>query len=168
MIISSTSDPYFHVNVTLPIRLVSEANVSGSNHWRFRQARAKAQRAAVAIGLRQLLAPLLTTSYVASGKRKGTRMVTGRCVPPGDTLVVHITRIAPRALDSDNLVGAAKHVRDGVAALLGINDNSPMVSWYVSHKTPASTPLRKGIGAGWGGAEEYATMFDVKAWRMTT
>jgi hypothetical protein len=164
MIISSTSDPYFHVNVTLPIRLVSEANVSGSNHWRHRQARAKAQRAAVAIGLRQILAPLLTWNYVATkrsprradnpGNVKGARMISGRCIPPDATLGIIITRIAPRALDSDNLVGSAKHVRDGIATLLGVNDNSPMISWYVSHKK--------------GGAEEYATMFDITAWAWRT
>ncbi|MFA7279147.1 MAG: hypothetical protein WC100_03535 [Sterolibacterium sp.] len=35
---------------------------------------------------------------------------------------VEITRIGPRKLDSDNLSISAKHVRDGVADALGVDD----------------------------------------------
>lgn len=95
--------------VTLPIRLVSEANAH--EHWRVRQRRAKAQR--------ELAAMLLANAF-------------GR--PPAPPLVVTITRIAPCALDSDNAVGSAKSVRDGVADFLGVNDRSPLVTWVVEQE----------------------------------
>jgi hypothetical protein len=39
-----------------------------------------------------------------------------------DRLVVYMTRIAPRALDTDNLASCAKAVRDSIAEALGIDD----------------------------------------------
>ena len=47
----------------------------------------------------------------------------------GSPLVVTITRIAPRELDDDNLAGSAKHVRDGIADALGIDDRDSRVRW---------------------------------------
>ncbi len=47
-------------------------------------------------------------------------------------LSVTITRIAPSGgLDDDNAVSSAKAVRDAVAAVLGIDDRDPLVSWLV-------------------------------------
>ena len=46
--------------------------------------------------------------------------------------VVHLIRRAPRQLDSDNLEGALKAVRDGIAQALGIDDRSPAVRYVVS------------------------------------
>ena len=43
----------------------------------------------------------------------------------GAALVVTLTRVSPRALDSDNLAYAFKAVRDEVAAYFGVNDNDP-------------------------------------------
>ncbi len=94
--------------VVLPLRLVSEANAH--EHWRIRQRRAKGQRFAAAMACRALCVGLL--------ERCGELRVT-------------IARVAPRALDSDNLVGSAKHVRDGVADALGISDRDPRVEWVV-------------------------------------
>jgi hypothetical protein len=42
---------------------------------------------------------------------------------------VHLTRVAPRSMDDDNLAGGFKSVRDGVADALGINDNDDRVTW---------------------------------------
>lgn len=95
------------VVVTLPIRLVSEANAH--EHWRSRQRRAKAQREAAYVLIRYAL----SHSPVA--------------IPA----TVTITRIAPNMLDSDNCVGSAKHVRDGIADALGVNDRDPRVTWVV-------------------------------------
>lgn len=47
----------------------------------------------------------------------------------GAELVVLLTRVAPRELDSDNLQGALKHVRDGVADALGVDDRDERVTW---------------------------------------
>lgn len=50
---------------------------------------------------------------------------------PAPPLVVTITRVAPRELDDDNLTGAAKYVRDGVADWLGVDDRTSRsgVTW---------------------------------------
>ena len=48
--------------------------------------------------------------------------------------VVRLTRISPRLLDSDNLEGALKAVRDGVADGLGINDRDPRVRYVVDQE----------------------------------
>jgi hypothetical protein len=95
------------------LQLVSEANAH--THWRQRQKRAKAQR---------LLASRVLGPRVAA-------------VKPQLPLAVTITRIAPRPLDSDNAVGSAKHVRDGVADALGINDGDPRVTWVVRQERGA-------------------------------
>ena len=42
---------------------------------------------------------------------------------------VTLTRIAPRKLDCDNLRGALKAVRDGVADWLGVDDGSERITW---------------------------------------
>jgi hypothetical protein len=52
-------------------------------------------------------------------------------VEPTDRLVVLLTRISPRELDDDNLAGALKAVRDGVADALKVNDCDPRVVWLV-------------------------------------
>ncbi len=94
------------------LRLVSEANAH--QHWRVRSARAKAQRTAVTLVLR------------------GTVAAQMMHVAP---LVVTITRVAPSSgLDSDNLVGSGKHVRDAIAGVLGIDDRSPLVTWVVAQE----------------------------------
>lgn len=44
-------------------------------------------------------------------------------------LVVKMTRVSPRMLDDDNLRGALKSIRDGVADRLRIDDRDPRVKW---------------------------------------
>jgi hypothetical protein len=62
-------------------------------------------------------------------------------------LEVHLTRIAPRELDDDNLRGALKSTRDGVADALGIDDRDPRVRW--------------GYGQERGKVREYAVRVEV-------
>lgn len=85
----------------LPLRTVSEANARG--HWSARAKRAKAQRDAT-----RLLCPRWTG---------------------GPLLVVRLTRVGPRELDSDNLTGSLKAVRDGLASWLRLDDATPLVRW---------------------------------------
>lgn len=54
--------------------------------------------------------------------------------PPKPPIVITITRVAPGALDSDNLASSAKHVRDGVADWLGLNDNDKRLRWEYSQR----------------------------------
>jgi hypothetical protein len=97
------------VSFTIPLRTVSEINSHA--HWRARQKRAKAQRSAA----------FMFTMWF------GREMA--RRVEAGGSLIVTITRIAPRSLDSDNLAGSQKHVRDGIADAIGIDDRDPRVEW---------------------------------------
>lgn len=97
--------------VTIPVRTVSEAN--SHEHWRYRQKRAKTQKSAASI--------LIQTSM----------HYRARMLFP---LVVTLTRIAPRTLDSDNLASSQKHVRDGIAMALGIDDRDPRVEWRYAQR----------------------------------
>lgn len=99
------------MKVTVPVRAVSLANVR--EHWTRRSDRARAHRSAAFLSLR--------ATKVAA-------------VLP---CIVLLTRVAPRALDDDNLRGALKSVRDGVADWLGIDDRDPRVKWeYGQRKGP--------------------------------
>jgi hypothetical protein len=102
------------VVVTLPLRLVSEANAH--EHWRHRQKRAREHHAVV--------------NMVATVPMRDAAMHLHR----GTDLVVTITRVAPRMLDSDGAVISGKYVRDAIAKLLGINDNDPRVEWRYAQR----------------------------------
>lgn len=123
------------ISMTIPLRTVSEANAH--THWRERQKRAKGQRDAAGL-------------FVLSEwqRRYGRRLAGLLAVNGIGALAVTLTRIAPRALDSDNLAGSQKHVRDGVADALGINDRDPRVTWLYAQERG-----RKG---------EYAVRIDIR------
>jgi hypothetical protein len=94
------------------VRVESEANAHA--HWRTRQRRARAQHDLVRLALARL------------------DPATFRAAP---RLRVTFTRVMGprgRGFDSDNLVGAFKHVRDAVAAWLGRDDGDPWFDWVVS------------------------------------
>lgn len=110
------------VVLRLPLTLLSEANHAGHAHWSVRQRRAKSQR-----GTAQLSALAVGRALRAAGAIDGPR---GR-VASDWRVSVTITRHGARALDSDNLAGAGKHVRDGIADALGINDRDPACLWSV-------------------------------------
>ena len=103
------------IAVTIPgLRLASTINAR--QHWRARAAAAKRQRAAA-------------------------RLCLSAHPRPTGPVVVTITRVAPRALDSDNLAGACKSVRDGVADWLGVDDGAAeragLVAWRCAQGTQA-------------------------------
>jgi hypothetical protein len=52
-------------------------------------------------------------------------------------LLVVMTRIAPRALDDDNLASALKHLRDGIADALGYDDRDPRVRYRCAQRRGA-------------------------------
>lgn len=95
------------VSICLPIRTVSLSNQR--EHWRVRAKRAKEQRGLV-------LAALL-------------RVLHGRGWSDAERVTVRLTRMSPRGLDSDNLQGALKSVRDGVADALGWDDGDERFTW---------------------------------------
>lgn len=87
------------VEVILPVQTVSEAN--RRDHWAVKAKRVKRHR---------LVARAL-------------------CPAMGLPCVVRLTRLSPGTLDDDNLRGALKAVRDGVADRLGVDDRDPRVTW---------------------------------------
>lgn len=101
------------LTVTIPgLRLVSEANAH--EHWRKRSARAATQRRVTGI--------VLATASATGGHADSP-------------LVVTITRVGSRLMDSDNAVGSAKHVRDAVAKWLGRDDGPNCgVEWRVEQR----------------------------------
>ena len=102
--------------VHLPIATVSESN--RRDHWQVKRKRAKAQRT---------MAATLVPRF-------------------GLPCVVTLTRISPRALDDDNLRGALKHVRDGVADRLGIDDRDPRVEWRYAQRKGAVKAVEVELG----------------------
>lgn len=95
---------------TYPCKLDSAANMR--EHWAAKHKRVAWQRSAgqalaLSIGARRLRAP---------------------------RFVVTLTRIAPRALDDDNLAAAFKAWRDGVADAFGIDDRDPRIVWRYAQR----------------------------------
>lgn len=82
-------------SVWLPVQTVSESN--GREHWAVKAKRTKRQR---------LAAKLL-------------------CPKAELPAVVRLTRLSRGRLDDDNLRGALKAVRDGIADAFGVPDNDP-------------------------------------------
>lgn len=98
------------VRVTIPtMKLVSEANEPGHSIAKAR--RTAAQRSSTSATL---------------------RVMAGAAPAPPCRIV--ITRVFPYQLDSDNLTGSAKHVRDGVADWLGLDDRDPRLEWHVAQE----------------------------------
>lgn len=97
------------VVVVVPIR--AESTLNRREHWAARARRVKAERTAVGWALRPHRPPLLP-------------------------VLVILTRIAPRELDSDNLAAALKGTRDQVAAWLGLDDDRDGrdVAWLVRQR----------------------------------
>lgn len=120
----------------LPIATVSEANSHA--HWRGRQKRAKRQRHT---------ALMIARAHLASIKRLGL------------PLAIVLERRSTGSLDSDNLAGSTKHIRDGITDALqavltsGPRDDSDRLTWHTCQRKPT----RKSKDAG--GAGVMVTVF---------
>ena len=88
---------------TLPIRTVSEANIS--EHWGSRSRRASEQR---------LVARVITAHRISNA-----------ALP----MTITMKRIGPKRMDDDNLARSLKAVRDGIADALGADDGDPRLTW---------------------------------------
>lgn len=97
--------PAIAIRFKCPVRIESEAN--RRDHWAARHRRFAKQRRIVALHL----------------------LALGGFSRPKPPLTVTLTRIGPRALDTDNLAGGCKAVRDQIAAWLGIDDGDPRMEW---------------------------------------
>jgi hypothetical protein len=103
------------LKMDLPIR--TESTLNKREPWHALHRRKKAQLAALALALRPLGVPRLP-------------------------VVVTLTRIGPRLLDGDNLQGALKTVRDGIATWLGHDDAHPEIDWRYRQEIGSTTMLR--------------------------
>mgnify|MGYP003396394007 FL=1 len=119
------------VTVEIPMALPSVANGS-HGHWSTRAKRVKAQRHATLMMLQ-----------VNQGRINSLGGFAGAA------LVVTLTRVSPRSLDSDNLAYAFKAVRDEVAAYFGVNDNDPRIVWKYAQERgkPASVRITFDVAA---------------------
>jgi hypothetical protein len=121
--------------VTVPVRTVSELN--RHEHWRLRQKRAKGQHLAVRDGM---LSSALNRYEAWSRMGRGSTETPRLLLLP---LHVHLTRLATRKLDTDNLAGALKHVRDAVAKFLGVDDgDESKVTWSVGQEPQKGYAVR--------------------------
>jgi hypothetical protein len=68
------------------------------------------------------------------GEYAGRVMFRPRLLARSPFHVVLLTRVAPRALDDDNLAHALKAVRDGVAKGLGIDDRDSRVRYVLDQQ----------------------------------
>lgn len=94
------------LHVSLPIKTRSLLNLR--EHWASRARRTKAHRAATILALRSSRVEL----------------------PKADDQLIVVTLLRyGRRLDDDNLRGALKAVRDGIAEWAGIDDGSPQWRW---------------------------------------
>jgi len=114
-----SAHPFGSAVVTYNCHTVSESNARG--HWAPRAKRAAAQR---------MIAKAQATRYVL------------RALPA----IVTLVRIAPRALDDDNLRGALKATRDGVADAFGVNDRDPRIEWRYGQRRGPPRAFQVEIG----------------------
>lgn len=100
------------MTITVPgLVVVSEANQRC--HWTVRANRFASQKAT-------LLVALTSVGWAKS--------------PPFDRAEVTLTRLGGRGLDSDNLAGSFKAVRDALADWLGVDDGSDRVAWHYGQR----------------------------------
>lgn len=99
------------MKTTVPVRTVSTLNVR--EDWRRRADRAREHR---------------NTAWM---------MLRAMHSTPAVPCTVLMTRVAPRPLDDDNLRGALKAVRDGIADWLGVDDRDPRVKWEYGQRKGA-------------------------------
>lgn len=96
------------VFVSIPVRLVSEANMR--EHWATKHRRKKQQQGVVKL--------MFLTHKV-----------------PQPPVVVAMTRVGARKLDPDNLAGSFKHVQDAMADILGVDDgDESKVTWHYAQR----------------------------------
>jgi hypothetical protein len=106
--------PALAIEIVVPLRVVSELNTRG--HWSRRHRRAAAARDAW----------LLTLHHFGL-----------RGVEVQFPAVVTFRRLGGRKLDSDNLVGAFKHLRDAVSDWMGCDDgDESKVVWVYGEQHP--------------------------------
>ncbi len=110
------------ITYLIPVRTVSEANTRC--HWAVRAKRAKEHKHMAAV-------------YTGLTARKGTPTYLPG---PKSQFIIRLTRIG-RKMDSDNLAGSMKAVRDGIAYWLDIDDGDDRITWRYDQVKPGKDKL---------------------------
>lgn len=71
---------------------------------------------------------------VKSQRQKAFNALASVAAPPAPPCTIVLTRVAPRALDGDNLQSGFKAVRDGVADWLGVDDGNKLLDWQYKQR----------------------------------
>ena len=102
----------------IPIKTISVTNAR--EFWRVRAKRAKIER---------------------DDAHRHTCGVLQFLKTPGKFCIT-LTRLAPRKLDSDNLAGACKSIRDGIADALGMDDGDERLTWEYAQEKAKENGVR--------------------------
>ena len=100
--------------IRVELRIPAPSTTNLREHWAKRAKRAKGQRGAARLALLPYARELRALAAL------------------GGVIRAELVRVSPRTLDSDNLQGALKAVRDGVADALGLDDGSARYRWEYS------------------------------------
>jgi hypothetical protein len=100
-------DLWVGLMIELPLKTV--AGLNAREHWANRAARVSIERS---------VSRLAASAYI----RKNLGGIRA-------SWIVTMTRLSPGTLDGDNLQGAFKACRDGIADALGLSDNDPRIEW---------------------------------------
>jgi hypothetical protein len=108
------------ISFTIPIFLPSLTNAR-DGHWRVRLKRSRLHRlATMATWAKHVTSE--QEDYIAARLEARKRIAIG------------LTRISPRRLDTDNVVGACKSVRDQIAHELGVDDGDDRLVWVYDQR----------------------------------
>lgn len=116
------------VEFVIPIKTISVTNAR--EFWRVRAKRAKAER----VSARDAFFANASWARVQTGEFEGALRIT-------------LTRLATHKLDSDNLAGACKSVRDGIADALGMDDGDELLTWEYAQEKAKEYGVRVKIEA---------------------
>lgn len=105
--------------ICFSVEVKTTNDLNSRQHWRPVAKRAKAQRAASAAASMSAFA------------------VQGR---PELPCVVSMTRISRGELDDDAVPGSLKHIRDGIADVIGVDDRKREIVRYECHQERGKAP----------------------------
>jgi hypothetical protein len=139
------------IRVTIPLKTVSEANQRG--HWGPGAKRKQEHRGVAKLVIEKALrdAGVLTERWTFSPSNfaNGAPMLTGGGIRiHWSGAIITLTRIAPRALDDDNLCSAFKAIRDGIADAFHTDDRKGRLEWKYTQERgkPKEYAVRVEIG----------------------
>ncbi len=112
---------------TFEVPLFTPSLANQREHWRSRARRARMHRGSARLLFNAFTSKTFAVELLLSG---GT---------------VSLVRVAPHLLDDDNLRGALKSVRDGIADGIGIDDRDKRITWEYSQERGMRATVRVAI-----------------------